>query len=163
LTAALLAALLALCVWHFAGVTQERLARRFPPADGKMSDAGDWRAACRWIAAHTPKDAVFLTPRMASTFHWYANRSAVVAHKNIPQDAEGIVEWWDRLDQIHRYDFGGERRHWQSLADEGAARLQELAGQYHAQYVVTESEPPLALPLLYQNDTYAVYLLDGQE
>lgn len=163
-TAAALAALLGLCAWHFTDVMQARREYRFPPADRKMSDADDWRAACEWIAARTPEEAVFLTPRMASTFHWYANRSAVVAHKNIPQDAAGIVEWWDRLDQIHRYDYGGERRHWQSLADEGAARLQELAKQYHAQYVVTENTPPLALPLLYQNDTYAVYRLDdGQE
>ncbi len=45
---------------------------------------------------NTPTDAVFLTPRLAQTFRWYAERAEVVNRKDIPQDAPGIVEWWRR-------------------------------------------------------------------
>ena len=29
----------------------------------------------KWIAEHTPQDAVFLTPRLDQPFHWYAGRA----------------------------------------------------------------------------------------
>src|SRR5262245_41460819 len=34
----------------------------------------DWTNACAWIAAQTPTDAMFLTPREQQTFKWYAGR-----------------------------------------------------------------------------------------
>lgn len=74
------------------------------PAETPRADKGvvydDWRDVCRWSADHTPANARFLTPRMASTFRWYAGRGEVVSWKDIPQNADGIVEWWRRLADI---------------------------------------------------------------
>ncbi len=71
----------------------------------------DWREMCQWAAHETPPDAVFLTPRLAQTFRWYAGRGEVVSRKDIPQDAASIVEWWRRMQRIHRAEAGTENAH----------------------------------------------------
>jgi hypothetical protein len=40
--------------------------------------------------------------------------------------------------------------------------LRRIGRDYDAGYLLTEAEPPLALPVLYRNDSYAVYGL-GRE
>ena len=44
-------------------------------------------------------------------------------------------------------------------ADEGTPRLRALGRQYGAQYVLTSIDPPLDLPRIYANKSYAVYEL----
>ena len=147
-----------------------RLHPAAPRADkaGKVRNYADWRDACAWIAANTPADARFLTPRSAQTFKWHAERSEVVTWKDLPQDAESIVAWWRRLNDVHGTEAvpgtdDTQPRWHASLADLGAEKLQQLGLQFDAQYVLTEAEPPLDLPCLYRNDTYAVYRLSREE
>jgi hypothetical protein len=118
----------------------------------------DWRDICRWAAEHTSSDAIFLTPRMASTLRWYANRGEVVSWKDIPQDAKGIVEWWRRLGEI--WGVGTPAGPIDSLALLGAPRLTELAAKYHAEYAIVQllpNETRLPLKSAYENNSYAVY------
>ncbi|MEX2114039.1 MAG: DUF6798 domain-containing protein [Pirellulales bacterium] len=118
-----------------------------PPADAYTENLHDWREMCDWVQANTPPDAVFLTPRLAQTFRWYAERAEVVNRKDIPQDAAGIVEWWQRNVGIHRADDEAGQPRWRaSLAELGSVRLRELGRRYGAGYVITTAEPPLALP-----------------
>ncbi|MBN2216374.1 MAG: hypothetical protein JW719_03255, partial [Pirellulales bacterium] len=122
----------------------------------------DWRDACRWIATagQIPADARFLTPRACRTFKWYTGRAEVVNWKDIPQDPRSIVEWWRRHQMLHA--TGGETpkdRWFTSLADRGEDRLIELGRYYHADYVLTENWPPLALPVVFANDSFVVYRL----
>ncbi len=70
------------------------------PRSDKEVVYDEWRDVCRWAAANTDPNAIFLTPRMAETFRWYAGRGEVVTWKDIPQDAAGILEWWHRLQDI---------------------------------------------------------------
>lgn len=138
------------------------LFRNTPRADApsKVADHADWRAACLWISEHTPADAVFLTPRLAQSFTWYAGRGEVVTWKDLPQDAASIVEWWRRLEAIHGTRWPDAEGDWhESLTELPASRLRRLAVQYGAQYLITLAEPPLGLPRLYVNKTYAVYKL----
>ena len=46
-----------------------------------------------------------------------------------------------------------------SLTWRGADKLRQLGEKYEAGYLLVESWPPLDLPLLYRNDTFAVYRL----
>lgn len=120
----------------------------------------DWRMACEWAAAHTPSDAQFLTPREAQTFKWYAGRSEVVSWKDMPQDAEGIVEWWRRIRELHASGApGGEEAWFDTLAERSEDDLRRLGRKYHAGYLLTSNEPPLDLKRVYQNNSYAVYEL----
>ena len=124
----------------------------------KVLDYADWRAACVWIAAHTPDDTLVLTPRTAQTFTWYADRGEVVSWKDLPQDAAAIVEWWRRLEDIHGTPVPDAQGRWhESLTELPVARLRQLAAKYSASYLLAEAQPPLSLPRLYVNQSYAVY------
>ncbi len=155
-----------------------------PRADAKINNLGGyaaWRDACEWIAASgvIPKDARFLTPIEASTFKWRTRRAEVVTRKEIPQDAASIVEWWDRLREIHGIPRKDVRRYWHgSLSELGDERLKALGAKYSADYVLTEvpgtrlpetaarpeiAAPRLTLKVVYENDGYVVYRLrDGR-
>ncbi len=124
------------------------------------ADSIDWQNACRWIEQNTPTDAIFLTPRAHQTFKWYASRAEVVAVKDIPQDARGIVQWRERLSTVFVppvSEFG-----YAVLTDE---QLIALANQYGARYVIFETHKrsrPTQLQQVYptrdeSNASYAVY------
>jgi hypothetical protein len=122
-----------------------------------------WLDVCQWISQNTPRDALFLTPRLSATFKWRAGRSEVVNWKDIPQDAQSIVEWRRRLQNVH-LDHRPERTsYWlDSLALATPERLSRLAEEYGADYVVTDSTPELALEKVYSNNAYAVYRLPAK-
>ncbi|MEE8450800.1 MAG: DUF6798 domain-containing protein, partial [Thermoguttaceae bacterium] len=138
-----------------------------PPAD-RLPDYVGWRHACDWIAdsGEIPRDAKFLTPRMAQTFKWYTGRGEVANWKEVPQDAEAIKEWWARISDLHATGSNDPTEYWRpSLVELGAGRLQELGAKYEADYVLTFSRPRLPLPIVYpvdglhRNRTYVVYKL----
>jgi uncharacterized protein DUF6798 len=127
---------------------------------GKVLDHADWKAACDWIAGHTPSDATFLTPRNAQTFTWYAGRGQVVSWKDIPQDSRAIVEWRRRLEAIYGTPNPDVHGMWfESLAERRPEDLRRLGVEFGAAYLLCEADPPLALPRLYQNNSYAAYSL----
>ena len=137
-----------------------RLEPTFPRADKreKVANYADWRAACEWIATHTPAEATFLTPRTCQTFKWYSGRSEVATWKDLPQDAESIVAWRQRVEDL--YGTGDADEPWyDSLAEIDVDRLRRVGAEYGAGYVLTDVDPPLDLPCLYRNETYAVYEL----
>lgn len=118
----------------------------------------DWVAACDWARTNTLPEDRFLTPRMQSTFKWYARRPEVVTWKDVPQDAPGLVAWWERLRDIYRVtDETGHRRWASSLSELPAERLRELSAEYDATYVLTRAEPRIALDVAYQNNSYTIY------
>ena len=145
---------------HLAGYAVDRPFPTRPRADkeNKVADYIAWRHVCGWVEANTPVDALFLTPRTQQTFKWYSGRSEVATWKGLPQNAAHIVEWWRRLNEIHR---DRELSRWRdSLNELSPQQLQQLGQEYQARYLLTEAQPRLALELLYQNNAYAVYRLD---
>lgn len=138
------------------------LFRNTPRADksGKVLNYEDWREICKWMADHTPQDALAITPRMAQSFTWHAGRGQVVSWKDLPQDAVAVVRWRQRLEEIYgrrHPEFQG--RWYESLTERSPARLRELGATYGADYLVVEAEPRLALSCLHRNRSYAVYYL----
>ena len=120
-----------------------------------------WRRCVPGLHENTPADAVFLTPRLAQTFRWYAGRAEVVSRKDIPQDAPGIVEWWRRNLLAYRCGRFGRSTRWRaSLAELGPLRLRTLATEFGADYVITTAFPPLPLTRVGpRNSSYAIYRL----
>ena len=142
--------------------------RRVPPRAqwrGKADREADyvaWRKACAWIARpeNVPRKARFLTPRRCETFKWYAGRSEVATWKDIPQDAESIVEWWDRLNEVYATGSALPDEFWcSSLAEQEPWWLAELGARYQADYVLTVPEPALPLEVVYANSGYVIYRL----
>jgi hypothetical protein len=149
--------------FHVGGYLAERPFPTRPRADkeNKVADYIAWRQVTAWVADHTPSEAIFLTPRNQQTFKWYTGRAEVVTWKDVPQDAASIVAWWERVQDVHRTTADEEvpgvwRR---SLAFAGEERLRSLGKKYGASYLLTESRPRLALPLVYLDNGYAVYRL----
>jgi hypothetical protein len=167
-----LAALLAF--WHVGGYALLRASPTVPRAfrlrstawrseSERWADYAAWQEACAWVAepGHVPPDARFFTPHMSQTFEWDAGRSEVAVLKNIPQDAESIVEWWQRIREV--YAGGTDRlgRRWcKSLAEREPGRLLRLGRKYGAGYLLVERNPPLPFPIVYSNQRLVIYRLE---
>jgi hypothetical protein len=160
-----LAGAVAIATWHIGIITAERWLNPVPPADAAMHDPAAWADVCHWIAENTPRDALFLTPRLATTFKWRTGRAEVATHKDIPQDARSMVEWFDRLRDIFYYQIGDEAEPFNSVGELGSERAVKMARRYGAKYIVADQDHPLALRAVYPNreylnDEYVVYVLD---
>lgn len=170
----LAAGVLLLCVVHLGLLLYDRRPgtplATYPPAnmkcrvvvDGKsVLAAADWVEICEFFRGHPgiSPAAKVLTPRNSHSFKWYAERPEVGTWKDIPQDAASIVVWKDRMTAIHanRDETKRERKWSRTLAELGEVELERVARKYDAEYVVAEAEPPLALPKVYSNRSYAVY------
>ena len=140
-----------------------RLSRRSHLFARYCNDYLAWRDVCDFLAGSSEiePNALFLTDRLAQTFKWYSGRPEVANWKEIPQDARGIVEWWQRMCNLHAVRGAVPDEFWyRSLAEQGEERLRRLGKQYGAQYAVTFARPALPLPMVYRNRVYAVYRLD---
>jgi len=153
----LLLAILLPC-WHLIDLSWHRYQNPTPPAVKKMKAPAAWQEACRWVRENTPLDALFLVPRHAQSFKWYAHRSDLVTWKDMPQNATALVAWRDRYQNVHRYvDKQGQQATHRSLARQGTARIRQLAKDYQLDFVLTSEYPPLDLPVAFKNEAYTVY------
>jgi hypothetical protein len=160
-----LAGAIAMAGWHVGFKTSDRWLHPVPPADAALHDPAAWADVCHWIADNTPRDAVFLTPRLATTFKWRTGRAEVATRKDIPQDARSMVEWFDRLQDIFYYQIGDDAEPFNSVGELGTERAVEMARRYGAKYIVSDQDHPLALKAVYPNrehpnDEYVVYVLN---
>jgi len=148
---------------HVGGYVLSRPFPMLPKADAGRVRFHAWREVCAWIAdpANVPPDARLLTPVMAQTFKWYAGRAEVVNWKEIPQDPQSIVQWWDQLHDIYGNQVDESQIDRDCLAGLDAARLEELGAKYRAGYVVTRRRPAVPLEVVYENQRYVVYRLKG--
>ncbi len=69
----------------------------------------DWIAVCDWVNESLPPDELLLTPRNQQSFKWYAQRAEVVNWKDVPQDAESLIEWRRRFFEIFPLRLGTVR------------------------------------------------------
>jgi hypothetical protein len=118
---------------------------------------------CDWIAAKTPTDALFLTPRLNQSFKWRTGRAEVVNRKDIPQDARGIIEWFKRLKDIYYTTDSGIEQPLDSIGVRGTEKVRELAQKYHAQYVLMDRGQLLSLPIVFRNKEYVVYKIENRK
>lgn len=123
---------------------------REPP---RADHRADWIAACRWIRANTPEDALCIAPTNHTTFKWHAYRAEYVSFKDCPQDGPGILEWNRRLITLHKWG--------QEHFDDGytTAALGELRKQTGADYLVTWRLGPMTGEPVHQSGRYRVYQL----
>ncbi len=131
-----------------------------PPADQKIRDLQAWIDACEWASENTRPDALFLTPRLNSTFKWRAGRPEVANRKDLPQDARSIAEWHRRIREIYYALIEGEEQPLDSLGILGTERVRELAEKHGADYVLMDRGQLLSLPIAYKNEEYIIYHIE---
>jgi len=125
----------------------------------------DWRKTCGWIAANSRAEEVFLTPRHQQTFKWYAERGEVINWKDAPQDAQALVEWKRRMQEVYPRKVAVR-----GLVAHGEAVLHRLARELGFRYVIIDrsrSARPLEFPRVYPSpgtqSVYEVYLVPNDE
>jgi hypothetical protein len=146
--------------WHLGDTVRFRLTYLTPRADCTLPRVNirDWREVARWAAQETPPGTVFIVPRLSQTFRWYSGRGEVVTRKDLPQDAESIVAWWQR--QLDVYGPEAVRQPADTLGQLGADHLRSVGAKYGATYMVTLPNPQLDLPRVGPiTETVAVYQL----
>lgn len=155
---ALLLLAVSLPTLHLMNISRARYQNPRPPADRRIKNLAAYREACDWVRQHTPTDALFLVPRYAQSFKWYADRSDLVTWKDVPQSADALLTWRERFFYVHKhYNEAGEYVSYGSLASQGTERIRELAEKYQFDYVLTQEYPPLLLPVVYANSSYTIY------
>ena len=97
-----------------------------------MATYRNWVRVCEWIKNNTPTDAQFITPSEQQTFKWYAQRAEVVNWKDVPQDAQAMVEWWGRVGWL----IDPQRRPGLGLMEYSDLQLQDLAAAYGATHLL---------------------------
>lgn len=90
----------------------------------------NWRRVCEWVKDNTESDAVFLTPAKQQTFKWYAQRAEVVNWKDVPQDAAGILQWYQRTQRFNRVQLIYPGGIW-AYTDEQLLSIAEETGATH--------------------------------
>ncbi len=126
-----------------------------PPIAWSQSDRANWNAACQWIEANTPPEALFVTPKESDSFKWTAQRAEFVNFKDCPQDAVGVVEWNRRLRLMTRWSEAGFADG-QYSTDE----LRELRRQTGAEFVMARVDVPYDPAWkIYSNGTFQVFRL----
>ena len=156
---------------HLISYTQLRCTPTTPRTDPPGWYYSPWRQACDWIAKHPdeiPPDARFFTPLHSRTFKWYTGRSEVANWKDVPQDAQSIVDWWERINEIHTTDtFMGDEYWYGSVArsfrDREPDEIERLRRKYQADYVITARRPPLNYEVVFFNPGYVIYRLNDRE
>ncbi len=121
----------------------------------------DWIDVCETVQKYTKPGEIVITPRLSSTFRWYAERPEVATWKDMPQDAPSIVEWWQRISDLHATGSSEPGNRWyDSVSEVGNQRLYEVARKYGARFVIVplkEGLPRLPVRPEYENKSYAVY------
>lgn len=151
-----------LAAWYPVNACWLRVTSPNSPTDQKIVDYPAWVEVCDWVVANTPQNAVFITPRLNSSFRWRTGRPEVANRKDIPQDAVSMVEWSRRLKDVYGSEFGGVPYMVDSIADLGDERVLDMANKYHVQYVLSDRKQLLKLPIAFWNKEYVVYRIDEQ-
>ncbi len=130
-----------------------------PGADrnpGRMDAAthGQWLDVCGWLRDHAPHDALLYSANQDWAVKWYAQRAEYVNYKDCPQDAAGIVEWYDRIKALSKWSAASYTD--ARFSAEEAAKLQERTGITH---LVCSRFGPFDLEPVYANRTFRVYQL----
>lgn len=169
------ASLLALAVVFFVLAASESLRLGIPPSTsyrmfGFRPDAAaaeqqqthaDWVSVCQWINVATPENELLLTPRHQQSFKWYSHRSEVVNWKDVPQDAQSLIEWERRFYEIFPQHLGRAR------VTINYRLLRKYREKYGVRFMVVDNRitgPRLPLVKLYPtagqvNESYSVYQL----
>lgn len=131
-----------------------------PFAEQRQTHA-DWVSVCQWIRTATPENELLLTPRHQQTFKWYSHRSEVVNWKDVPQDAEALIEWERRFYEIYPRHLGRAR------VTINYKMLRKYRDQYGVRFMVVDNRiagKQLPLVKIYpaptqSNESYSVYQL----
>lgn len=133
----LLIALASFQVWE----SSKRFAKPMKPRSCSGAACGQsWIDLCQFIQENTEPTDVFVVPYTVRTFHWFARRPSVGVWKDVPQDSQGIWDWWVRMqDQFYGFDPSNPVQQYGRVASftlMPKQKFEYLAKEYGAKYLV---------------------------
>jgi len=143
------AAFAALFAWSLLMPGIDRNASRMPP-----SRRADWIALLRWIEQTTPQSTLLWTADEDWAVKWFAERAEYVNFKDCPQDAAGIIEWYERRVRLAEWRTAAASDGL-FTADELAA-LRESTGITH---LIASRMGPIDAAPAFENESFRVYSL----
>jgi len=131
-------------------------------ADGDDPDD----ALALFVLAHTPKDAVILTPPYFGRFRIRAERGVVVDFKCMPYDGKGYLRWRERLadcytevyDTAERAVIVMKNRYYRIKPE----TIRDIAGKYGADYAVLYRRTPNDWPVLFATSRYKLVAIPAE-
>jgi hypothetical protein len=112
----------------------------------------EMRAMYTWIKSNTPKAALFYYDDRSLDLRFQAHRAATHGWKDLSAGYYSpplLIEYYDRFDQLN-------------AAYQSPENLLACAGSYHADYIITQADPPdLPLAVVYQNSRHKIYAFDN--
>jgi len=121
------------------------------PAGYSRDEYSTWKESCDWIRKTTPKDSLFVTPREAVAFKWYAERAEFVCYKDCPQDGRGILEWRQRLRDL------GWMRPVQLQRSLKPSDLKWMQGHMQMTHLITRDHVVTGQVPIYENGAWRIY------
>jgi hypothetical protein len=112
----------------------------------------DWIAACSWIRDHAPAAALVYAANEDWAVKWYAQRPEYVNYKDCPQDAAGIVEWYERLVFMSQWS----RDHYGDAVF-SAEDLSDLRRQTGITHLLVSRYGPMEQEPVFANGSFRVY------
>lgn len=98
----------------------------------RLKQYEDWKDVCRWINENTDESELWLTPRRQQSFKWQTRRPELAVWKDMPQNAQAVVEWSARLNDAYKFD---KLKQLQPLSTEELVRL---VNKYKIRYVLLD-------------------------
>ncbi|MCC0177989.1 hypothetical protein I4641_13475 [Waterburya agarophytonicola K14] len=144
-------------------------AQNFPTQQQNVDP--QWKLMSDWIENNTPQDAVFIShPWYLANFTWMTQRATVVKLKMFPQTKDGIVEYYQRLNDLSggnlaKIYFGSEKLDQVKTVKAISAgfsalntsQVLKLMKKYQCEYFLTEIEHQLELPIVHIQAPYILY------
>ncbi|MDO5114175.1 MAG: hypothetical protein Q4E67_07340, partial [Planctomycetia bacterium] len=148
----------------------DRHQKMAPPRSCSGAAKGEsWLALAEYVRENTEPDAIFVVPYTTRTFTWYTHRPVVGVWKDIPQDAAGLVEWWNRMQiQFYGVDMNSPMRSYGRLRNFGLlpeSRLEKIARTYgeKCRYIVAPRDAlDWCREPIYENEDFSLYSLRKQ-
>jgi hypothetical protein len=128
-----------------------------------------WVEVCRWINAHAPRNAVYLTPPGREGFTYLAHRSTVAEFKLNPDGAQYLEQWYERLRDLsggtlpQARGFANNALLNQAYASLRPEQLTAIGERYRARYAVLPQSSPARFEVLYENQDYRLVKLPAPE
>ncbi len=119
-----------------------------------------------WISKNTDESSVFLVNPFIDNFYVGAERGAFVLYKAGPFTEEKYAEWYERLKicngnkELTQYSKKNRQEVEQSFYALSQEEIQRINERYGMDYYVGLEGRALQLPVVYNNEKYAIYSLN---
>lgn len=127
----------------------------------------EWKNISQWIKTNTPKNAIFISsPVEFTNFSWMTERPTIAKFKLFPQNKSGILDWYERMQDLSGGNFPASSVYRGFKAAEqistkykslNTVQVKQIMSKYQADYIMTALSQQLNLPIAYKNSSYILY------